>query len=234
MSSERISNDRVTVHLVRHGEVDNPEKILYGRLPGYRLSDRGQAMAERIRDHFLARAASPGARRVVRVVASPMERARQTATPLAEALGLEIVTDGRLIEAANVFEGQRVAVGDGALRSPRAWRHLYNPFRPSWGEPYEWVAQRMLAAAAAARDAVREATPPGEEPGEVVLVSHQMPIWIARLAVENRHLWHDPRRRECALASVTSLHYDGDRVALLTYAEPAADLAADAAKLAGA
>jgi broad specificity phosphatase PhoE len=220
---------RTVVHLLRHGEVFNPEKILYGRLPGYRLSELGRAMAGRARDYFLdaSRAASGGnGAAIARVVSSPMERAQETAAPLAEALGVEVMTDARLIEAANVFEGRRVGIGDGALRSPSAWRHLYNPFRPSWGEPYAQVAHRMQAALAAARDAA-----PGRHS---VLVSHQLPIWIARLAGERRRLWHDPRRRQCALASVTSFHYDDSRLALITYAEPAADLVARASTVAGA
>ncbi len=212
-------SERTVVHLLRHGEVDNPNKILYGRLPGYVLSPLGHAMAERARDYFADRD-------VARVVASPMERAQQTAAPLAQALGLEVAVDGRLIEAANVFEGKPFGIGDGALRAPSAWRHLYNPFRPSWGEPYALVAQRMHAAIAAARDAA-----PGHES---VLVSHQMPIWIVRLSAEKRRLWHDPRRRQCNLASVTSFHFDGSQLALISYAEPAADLVAGASKVSGA
>jgi broad specificity phosphatase PhoE len=215
---------RTVVHLLRHGEVDNPGKILYGRLPGYHLSGLGLAMADRARDYLLSTYADgPG---IARVVSSPMERAKETATPLAAALGVEVAVDGRLIEAANLFEGKAFGVGDGALRTPGAWRHLYNPFRPSWGEPYERVAQRMHAALAAARDAA-----PGRHS---VLVSHQLPIWIVRLAAENRRFWHDPRRRQCALASVTSFHYDDAQLVLISYAEPAADLVAGASKVAGA
>lgn len=214
----RVST-RTVVHLLRHGEVDNPNRILYGRLPGYLLSQRGEAMAERARDWFADRD-------IVRVVSSPMERAQQTAAPLAAELGLPVHVDGRLIEAASVFEGKPFGIGDGALRSPAAWRHLYNPFRPSWGEPYAQVAQRMHAAIAAARDAA---------PGQAsVLVSHQMPIWIARLRAEGRRLWHDPRHRQCSLASVTTFLYDDDRLALIAYAEPAADLLPGAVKVAGA
>lgn len=211
--------DRTVVHLLRHGEVDNPEGVLYGRLPGYVLSDLGHEMAERaakaLRGHD-----------ITGVVSSPMERAQQTATPMAAAHGLEISTDPRLIEADNVFEGQRVSVGDGVLKQPRTWKHLYNPFKPSWGEPYDIVAGRMTEAVHSARDQFRG--------GEVVLVSHQLPIWIARLAAEQRRLWHDPRSRQCSLASITSLTYrDGDLVAI-TYTEPSRDLLEKASKVAGA
>ena len=200
---------RTVVHLVRHGEVHNPDKVLYGRIPGYRLSERGERMAEAV-------AADLGARDVAALVCSPLERAQQTARPLAEALGLAIRTDDRLVESSSVFEGLTVGVGDGALSRPRYWKYLWNPFLPSWGEPYAEVAARVLAAVADARDLV-----PGRE---VACVSHQLPIWAARRRAEGRRLWHDPRARECGLASVTSFHYDGDVLDGVGYREPAAQL----------
>lgn len=211
--------ERTTVHLVRHGEVFNPEKLLYGRLPGYRLSSLGEQMAERIGDVM-------SKRDVTHVVASPLERAQQTATPLAQRLQQQIHTDDDLIEADNVFEGKRVSVGDGVLRQPSAWRHLYNPFRPSWGEPYVEVAARMRLAVIKARQAARG--------HEAVLVSHQLPIWIARLDAERRRFVHDPRSRQCSLASVTSLTFDDDELTIITYSEPCADLVALSNKGVGA
>ncbi len=202
--------DRSVVHLLRHGEVHNPSKVLYGRLPGFRLSPLGEQMA------LLAADALAG-RDVVRVVSSPLERARQTAAPVADRFDLPVDIDDRLIESENVFEGLRVGVGDGILKSPRHYRHLTNPFRPSGGEPYAAVAARVLAACAAARDAARG--------HEAVLVSHQLPIWVTRRFVEGRTLWHRPDRRQCGLASVTSFTYDGDRIVTVTYSEPAGELA---------
>lgn len=210
---------RTVVHLLRHGEVDNPEGVLYGRLPGYVLSDLGHEMAARA-------AVALSGHTIDAVISSPMERAQQTATPIAAVHGLDIVTDTRLIEADNVFEGQRVSVGDGVLRQPRTWKHLYNPFKPSWGEPYDEVAGRMGEAIDAARERVRG--------GEAVLVSHQLPIWIARLAAERRRLWHDPRSRQCTLASITSLTFAGDDLIAVTYTEPSRDLLDKASKVAGA
>src|SRR3712207_8445740 len=61
---------------------------------------------------------------------SPLERAQQTAQPIARTLELPIGTDERLIEAGNAFEGLRVGVGDGVLRAPQHWWKLRNPFRP--------------------------------------------------------------------------------------------------------
>jgi broad specificity phosphatase PhoE len=211
--------DRTVVHLLRHGEVYNPEGVFYGRLPGFRLSDLGLRMAERAAGFF-------SSRDIVLVIASPMERAQQTAAPVAAAHDLEVGVDPRITEATSVFQGQTFGVGDGSLKHPRQWKHLRNPFRPSWGEPYQQVADRMLAAAADARDLVRG--------HEAVLVSHQMPIWMARLSAENRRLWHDPRKRECSLASITSISYDEDRIVSTSYAEPSRDLLPGAQKIAGA
>lgn len=212
-------DDRTVVHLLRHGEVYNPEKVLYGRLPGYRLSELGEQMAVRAAEALADR-------NIAQVFSSPMERAQQTATPVAEHHGLEIVTNEDLIEADNVFEGQRVSVGDGVLRQPRTWKHLYNPFKPSWGEPYDAVAQRMRAAVEKARMAAV-----GEE---AVLVSHQLPIWIARLDAENRRLWHDPRSRQCTLASLTSFTFHGPELVAIEYTEPSRDLLEKASRIAGA
>src|SRR5918997_588448 len=136
---------RTTVHLLRHGEVHNPTGVLYGRMLGFRLSDDGLQMA-----HDAAEALK--GRDITAVVASPLQRAQETARPTAEAFGLEIHTDERLIESENVFEGKRVGVGDGVLKRPQYWPHLRNPFVPSWGEPYVVIARRMLAAAQSARD----------------------------------------------------------------------------------
>jgi len=196
---------KTIVHLVRHGEVANPSGVLYGRIPGFMLSEDGQMMAKRAAD-FLA------GRDVTVLRSSPLERAIETAEPIAAQLGLPIEIDERLIEPWNHFEGLNVGVGDGALRAPRHWFYLRNPFRPSWGEPYQQVAVRVLAAAIDAARAARG--------HEAVCVSHQLPIWVARRSAEGRRLWHDPRRRQCALGSVTSLEFSGDRVMSVRYAEP--------------
>ena len=212
-------SEQTIVHLLRHGEVYNPDKILYGRLPGLVLSDLGHQMAERVGETLKDRD-------IVEVWASPLERAQQTATPLALAKGLDIVTDDRIIEADNVFEGQRVSIGDGVLKQPKAWKHLYDPFKPSWGEPYKQIAARMRDAVFSARESARG--------HEILLVSHQLPVWTSRLDFEDRRLWHDPRHRQCNLASLTSLAFDGDDLKAIVYTEPASDLVAKAHKGAGA
>jgi broad specificity phosphatase PhoE len=199
-----------TVHVARHGEVENPEKILYGRQPGWRLSNRGQQMAETLGEW--SKSINLGALHV-----SPLQRAQETAAPIARAHGIEITTDERLIEAANVFEGKSFELGSGVLKHPSSWRHLYNPWKPSWGEPYEEQINRMLAAIFAARKAAN-----GKD---AIVVSHQLPIWILRSAIEGRSLLHDPRKRICTLASVTSVHFDDEGVISgLSYSEPAGHL----------
>lgn len=196
-----------TVHLLRHGEVHNPGKILYGRLPGFRISERGREQAEIVAKH-LADAD------LAAVVASPMQRAQETAAPTAGLHGLDVRTDEALIEAANVFEGQRVSVGDGALRNPRHWPVLRDPFTPSWGEPYLEIAHRMLGALHRARAAA--------EGHEALCVSHQLPIWTLRRFLAGRKLWHDPRRRQCGLASLTSFVFRDAELVQVHYTEPAA------------
>ncbi|MDP9318929.1 MAG: histidine phosphatase family protein [Actinomycetota bacterium] len=198
-----------TLHLLRHGEVENAGAILYGRLPGFHLSALGVEMAGRV-------AKTVADRDITHLVSSPLERAQETAAPVAAALGLEAVIDERVIEAANKFEGRRFGVGDGSLRKPSAWKYLYNPFVPSWGEPYKDVVVRMVAALHDAREAASG--------HEALVVSHQLPIWVVRRYLEGRRLFHDPRRRHCSLASLTSITYDGERVASIDYSEPAADL----------
>lgn len=218
-----MSPDRAVVHLLRHGEVHNPEGVLYGRLPGYFLSNLGAQMAQM--------AADAVAHRDITVVrSSPLERALQTAAPISAVLKVAVSPEERVIESTNVFEGKKVSVGDGVLRQPRYWRHLWQPFKPSWGEPYAQVAARM-------RGAIREAAI--EARGhEALIVSHQLPIWIARLDAERRKYWHDPRRRQCALASLTSMTFEWNgsepEFVGLEYSEPAALLLGSASRIAGA
>ena len=199
-----------TVHVLRHGEVENPNKILYGRQPGWYLSSRGQEMAATLGQW--SKSIDLGALHV-----SPLQRAQETAAPIAAAHNMAITTDERLIEAANIFEGKSFELGSGVLKHPSSWRHLYNPWKPSWGEPYVEQINRMLAAVFAAKNAAN-----GKD---AICVSHQLPIWILRRAIENRRLLHDPRKRECTLASVTSVHFDNDgAISRISYSEPARHL----------
>jgi broad specificity phosphatase PhoE len=203
-----MGQNRTIVHLVRHGEVDNPARLLYGRLPDYHLSELGIQMAERVAEHFRGRD-------VVHLVSSPLERAQETAAPLAEALGLPVVIDDRVIEAANYFEGLKLSF-DGALRHPKNWLYFRNPFKPSWGEAYTKILARV-------RPAMKEAATAAFG-HEAVIVTHQLPIWVARTNAEGRRMIHDPRKRQCTLGSITSFSYIDARVTSVSYTEPAAEL----------
>jgi broad specificity phosphatase PhoE len=211
--------NRTVVHLLRHGEVLNPTGVLYGRMADFHLSDLGREMAETVSTHLADHD-------VTVVVASSLDRAQETAMRIASAHGLSITTDDRVIEAENHFEGKTFGVGDGSLMKPKHWPKLVNPFKPSWGEPYEEIADRMLAAIADARVSARG--------HEAVIVSHQLPVWIVRSKLEGHRLWHDPRKRECSLASLTSLTFLGDELESITYSEPAVALLPGASKTPGA
>ncbi|MDQ4215655.1 histidine phosphatase family protein [Microbacterium capsulatum] len=194
------------LHLVRHGEVHNPDHILYGRLPGYHLSEAGRVMAQAAADHVAGLGRPVSALRC-----SPLERTQESAEPFTAVFDLTPRLDERIIEPTNVFEGTRMR---RALMNPWNWRHLRRPSLPSWGEPYASIAGRMRAAMDEAWDAAGG--------GDVVFVSHQAPIWIAHLAIAGHRLRHDPRSRRCALSSVTSFERDGGTWREVAYAAPAA------------
>ena len=200
------------IHLVRHGEVFNPEGILYGRIPGYHLSDLGKKMAA-------SAAASLVGRDITALYASPLQRAQESAAPWAADFGLPIVTEDRIIEPWNKFEGKKFEFGPGVILRPKVWPWVINPMKPSWGEPFVSVEARMLAAVG---DAWQRA-----DGGEVVMVSHQMPIVMVARSVKGMKLYHDPRKRRCTLSSITTLQRDGDRFVEVNYQEPAKDLLAE-------
>ncbi len=190
----------------------NPAGVVYGRLPGFRLSDRGQAMAAMTAEGL---AELP----VTRLIASPLLRTQQSAQPVADRFGLTIETDDRVVEAWNRFEGRSMA-RRALLARPQDWHLFRNPTRPSWGEPFVDVIARM-------RPAVLEAIRSTDH-GDVVIVSHQLPIWAVHRSVVGKSLAHDPRRRRCALSSVTSFAFEGGRLVETGYRDPAASLLADA------
>ena len=198
------------VHLVRHGQVHNPEGVLYGRTPGYGLSELGRQMAERLGEHF---ADVP----LVHLVSSPLQRAQETIAPIAAAHpDLEVHIDDRVIEAANVFEGRSFGKRNEILLRPSSWWALRNPLRPSWGESYTSILARMRVALV---DAASHAVG-----GEALVLSHELPIWMARSWAEGRSLVHDPRRRQARLASVTTFTFQGQHLVRVDYTEPCADL----------
>lgn len=200
------------LHFVRHGEVHNPERILYGRLEGYGLSDRGHQMAQRT-------AGALATRPIAKIYASPLQRAKESAAPLADEVGVPVEIDERLTEGLNHFQGTRLTASR-ILTDPSAWKALHNPFRPSWGEPYRDISSRMMAVAEDAWNSVDE--------GEVVLVTHQVAIWILHRSVAGIPLPHWPSQRRCSLSSITTIKKVGQRWKEESYREPAADLLEDA------
>jgi len=209
------------IHLVRHGEVFNPEGVLYGRLPEFHLSELGRRMAQ-------AAADSMAGRPIVRVVASPLTRTVESAQPWLDEFHLELNIDDRLIEPSNTFEG--VNIRRAIRANPLLARRLINPWKPSWGEPYVSIAARMMAAVASAHASVGH--------GEVVLVSHQLPIWMVARTVQGKPLATDPRHRRCTLSSITTVAWDphagrdgSGAFAEVDYQEPAAALLAESIDL---
>ena len=209
------------IHLVRHGEVFNPTGVLYGRLPEFHLSELGRNMAQ-------VAAQSLAGRPIMRVTASPLTRTRESAQPWLDDFHLPLHLDDRLIEPSNKFEGVNIR---RALRAnPLLVRRLINPWKPSWGEPYVSIAARMMDAVASAHTSV--------ERGEVVLVSHQLPIWMVARTVQGKPLATDPRHRRCTLSSITTVAWDpaagaggAGAFAEVDYQEPAAALLAESIDL---
>ena len=184
------------IHLVRHGQAENPRDVLYGRLPGFPLSAHGWATARAAAAAF-HEAGAP----VRRVLASPVQRASESAEPWGELFGLDVEIDERLIEPWSLFDGQLYSptsrlVGARIGGLPRAWPSLLNPWRPGWGEPFAQILSRMQAAMRAASESV--------DRGEVVLVSHQLPIWLVHRAALGRRPPHLIGERRCSPSSVTS------------------------------
>ncbi|RIJ69903.1 histidine phosphatase family protein [Nakamurella silvestris] len=202
---------RTVVHLLRHGKVQNPEGILYGLLPGFHLASSGRAMAEAVAGHLADHDIS-------HLVASSLTRAQETAAPISARFDLPIVTDDRVIEATNQFQGRRMTGKDGALVQPSNWLKLRDPATPSWGEPYLVIAHRMLAGVYAAEAAARGR--------EAVIVSHQLPIWTIRRYLEGKRLWHNPAIRQCNVASLTSLTFEDGVFTRAHYSEPAGHIPA--------
>jgi broad specificity phosphatase PhoE len=199
------------LHFVRHGEVFNPEGVLYERIPGFRLSELGHQMAQAAAKQLAAEN-----RQISRLFASPLQRAQESAAPLSKEFGLEIEHEPRVIEPWNKFAGYRMG-GRALMKKPSLALHLYNPQKPSWGEPYREIAQRMTEAALSAWSSV--------DSGDVVFVSHQLPIWMLYRSSQGLALPHDPKNRRCSLSSITSFEVVDGKLVEVGYREPGLDLA---------
>jgi broad specificity phosphatase PhoE len=202
------------IHLVRHGEVENPTGVLYGRLPGFHLTARGSASAE-----ASAQALAATGRRIGRVWSSPLERAMESAEPVGRLFGVPVEPREGLIEASSKLQGGRYRMDFSIFAKPGAWPFLVNPFRPSWGEPFRDVRDRMVA--------VLESAAADDGDGDVVLVSHQLPIWMVHRHVAGRPLFHNPAARRCSLSSITSFVLDESGWREIGYLEPGTSQAVD-------
>lgn len=200
-----------TVHLMRHGEVDNPDGVLYGRKTGFGLTALGVEMAQTVADFLVAEQ-----RDITNVIASPLLRAQESALPTSIAYGVPIQTDRRLVEAGSKFEGMQINKNRWALAHPRNWKHFVRPHQPSWGEPYFAIAERMTAVVSTALEEARG--------HEALVVSHQLPIVTVQRFLEGKPLSHLPTHRRCALASLTSLMFEDNTLVGWSYCEPAEEL----------
>jgi broad specificity phosphatase PhoE len=200
------------IHLIRHGEVHNPGGVLYGRLPEFRLSERGHQMAELAAKDLLEQERKIGA-----IYASPLLRTRESAGHVQQAFSLTPTPDERLIEPFNIFEGRKLSAGHILIR-PHLYFHLRKPSQPSWGEPFESIAARMLEAM---QDAWQNT-----QVGDAVLVSHQLPIVMVHRKLAGKKLSHNPKQRRCALSSITSFERRGDAFVEVDYRDPSSKLGA--------
>ncbi|HEX2296154.1 MAG TPA: histidine phosphatase family protein [Actinomycetota bacterium] len=191
----------VTVHLIRHGQVENPKGVIYGRLPGYHLSERGLEQARAAARHL-------SEADLVAVWASPLERAQETAAEIAEPHGLEVVTDDRLIESGNTFEGVGRTVWH-LFSNPAHWWRFRNPLKPSWGESFAETRVRMMSAITDAAE--------GAAGREIAIVSHQTPVIVARLALAKRRVPPWLAGAPCETGSVSTLVLDEGVVLSASY-----------------
>jgi broad specificity phosphatase PhoE len=194
------------LHFVRHGEVFNPKGLLYERLDGFPLSDRGHQMTAAAAEELKSMGLNPK-----RLLVSPLERTRQSAAPVAKEFGLELEIEERIIEPWNKLKGYPMGA-KALVANPGLAIHLYNPGRPSWGEPYREIADRMTEAALDAWENTSE--------GDVVFVSHQLPIWMTYRSAMGLRLPHNPQSRRCSLSSITSFEVDSGRLLPVDYREP--------------
>jgi broad specificity phosphatase PhoE len=191
--------NKTVIHLLRHGLVYNPKKIIYGRLPGYHLAKIGFQMAENIAN--LSAKKNNDLHNVTKIYSSPLLRAIQTATPISKQLNIRIYKDNRLTESDSYFAGKKVTFH--TLSQAAVKNYLKDPALPSWGEPHRWVQNRIV-------DIVNE-TVKKRAGKSTLLVSHQLPIWLGRLYYEHRKVgFFNSTIRQCTVGSLTSLYFNDD------------------------
>lgn len=179
------------LHLVRHGEVDNPRGIVYSDLPGFPLSPLGRTQAVAAAHHLAGSGASL-------LVTSPLDRARETAGYIGRRLGLDPVSDPGLTEWGLSLRWSGVP-----------WVSLDDRF-PGEVEAYAAhpgdmpFSPESLDALTARMKEVVDALG-GAHPGAVaILVSHQDPVHALRLTLRGEGFddFHDDKPRHAAVIAL--------------------------------
>ncbi|HEY7296196.1 MAG TPA: histidine phosphatase family protein [Dehalococcoidia bacterium] len=195
-----------TVFFVRHGLVHNPDRIAYGWLPRYRLSEEGRRQAAATAEYLAERG-------VAAILTSPLLRAMQTARVIATRLpGVPLRRNRLLIESglAHHWEGESWA--EIPQKYADAWDLFQNaPGSLMLGEAMDAMAARMRRAMAQALRLSGGLA--------AVCVSHRDPILALRLAVEGRS-FDELHRTACNPASVTVIESNAGRLRLIEYVEP--------------
>lgn len=192
------------LHFIRHGQVFNPKGVIYERLEGFGLSDMGWKIAT-------IAAEKSHEMKITRIISSPLQRARESVKPWLDNTGLELEVDARAIENWNKLRGLRPGARSLVIK-PWLLRHFHNPKKPSWSEPYQEIQARMLDVARDLWDST--------ESGDVVIVSHQLPIVMLQRTAQGATLAHDPRKRNCELSSISSFRFVDDQLELVSYSVP--------------
>jgi len=197
------------IYLVRHGLVHNPNRIAYGWLPRFRLTEEGRVQASATAAYL----AGTGARLIL---TSPLLRAVQTARIIATALpGVPVRRSRLLIESglAHFWEGLPWAIIPE--RHPEVWRVWQErPSACTAGESIAAQAERMRRAVLLALRL--------SGGGPAICISHRDPILALRFACGGG-AFDDLHTTETAPASVTILRYDGHTLRFEGYCEPYRD-----------
>lgn len=158
------------IHMIRHGEVENPDHLVYASLPGFDLSDLGRDQA-RLTARYLGRAP------IVAVWSSPLERALRTAEPLAARLGQAVHVDPDVAEWALLDRWQGVSWEDLPTAFPGELEaYLQHPIDLEFSpESLDQLATRVSGSLRALH-----ATYPH---GDVAVVSHAGPVRAATMAL---------------------------------------------------
>jgi len=197
------------VYLVRHAEVENPRRVLYGHLPGFPLSALGRAQAaelgRRLRDSGLRR-----------IVHSPLERAAETAQLICEELPepVPLLPDPELREAEFSRYLQGVPFWQIPVRRPLWVVHKARRGLLPGDEPIQQLGGRIIAVMA------RMAAEHPQEP--VALVSHADPLQAAWVLIEGRpQTERELYRKQMGRAGVLEVDLDGGmHEVAVNYVEP--------------